>query len=121
MRAESFRILSAALYAALWWLSTSWGVKEVMVIAHSDCGACHMSSAQMIEHMKARGIKQETIDMIRFCGVDFDSWLYGFGDTEKSVRETVKAILDHPLIPEDVHVSGFIIDSITGALIPVVA
>ena len=33
------------------------GVKEVMVIAHSDCGACHMSSAQMIEHMKARGIK----------------------------------------------------------------
>ena len=97
------------------------GVEEVMVIAHSDCGACHMSSAQMIEHMKARGIKQETIDMIRFCGVDFDSWLYGFGDTEKSVRETVKAILDHPLIPEDVHVSGFIIDSITGALTPVVA
>ena len=97
------------------------GVKEVMVIAHSDCGACHMSSAQMIEHMKARGIKQETIDMIRFCGVDFDSWLYGFGDTEKSVRETVKAILDHPLIPEDVHVSGFIIDSITGAFTPVVA
>ena len=43
------------------------GVTEVMVIAHSDCGACHMSSAQMIEHMKARGIKQETIDMIRFC------------------------------------------------------
>ena len=36
------------------------GVTEVMVIAHSDCGACHMSSAQMIEHMKARGIKQET-------------------------------------------------------------
>ena len=35
--------------------------------------------------------------------------------------ETVKAILDHPLIPEDVHVSGFIIDSITGALTPVVA
>ena len=63
------------------------GVKEVMVIAHSDCGACHMSSAQMIEHMKARGIKQETIDMIRFCGVDFDSWLYGFGDTEKVQRE----------------------------------
>lgn len=92
------------------------GVKEVMVIAHSDCGACHMSSAQMIEHMKARGIKQETIDMIRFCGVDFDSWLYGFGDTEKSVRETVKVILEHPLIPEDVHVSGFIIDSIIRSL-----
>ena len=51
------------------------GVTEVMVIAHSDCGASHMSSAQKIEHMKARGIKHETIDMIRFCGVDFESWL----------------------------------------------
>mgnify|MGYP000627025698 FL=1 len=54
------------------------GVKEVMVVAHSDCGACHMNSNEMIEHMKARGIKQETIDMIRFCGVDFGAWLDGF-------------------------------------------
>lgn len=86
------------------------GVTEVMVIAHSDCGACHM---------KARGIKQETIDMIRFCGVDFESWLYGFGDTEKSVRQTVDAILNHPLIPHDIRVSGYIIDSVTGKLTPV--
>ena len=95
------------------------GVTEVMVIAHSDCGACHMSSAQMIEHMKARGIKQETIDMIRFCGVDFESWLYGFEDTEKSVKGTVEAIINHPLIPNDINVSGFIIDSVTGELTPV--
>ena len=92
------------------------GVTEVMVIAHSDCGACHMSSAKMIENMKARGIKQETIDMIRFCGVDFESWLYGFEDTEKSVRSTVESILNHPLIPSDIAVHGFIIDSVTGAL-----
>lgn len=95
------------------------GVTEVMVIAHSDCGACHMSSAQMIEHMKARGIKQETIDMIRFCGVDFESWLYGFEDMEKSVKGTVEAIINHPLIPNDINVSGFIIDSVTGELTPV--
>lgn len=95
------------------------GVTEVMVIAHSDCGACHMSSAQMIEHMKARGIKQETIDMIRFCGVDFESWLCGFEDTEKSVKGTVEAIINHPLIPNDINVSGFIIDSVTGELTPV--
>ena len=92
------------------------GVTEVMVIAHSDCGACHMSSAQMIEHMKARGIKQETIDMIRFCGVDFGAWLDGFEDTEKSVKGTVRAIMEHPLIPEDIMVRGFIIDSVTGEL-----
>ena len=95
------------------------GVTEVMVIAHSDCGACHMSSAQMIEHMKARSIKQETIDMIRFCGVDFESWLYGFEDTKKSVKGTVEAIINHPLIPNDINVSGFKIDSVTGEMTPV--
>ena len=92
------------------------GVTDVMVVAHSDCGACHMSAEQMIEHMKARGIHQETIDMIRYCGVDFEKWLYGFGDTEKSVRETVEAIINHPLIPHDIAVHGFIIDSHTGEL-----
>ena len=30
-----------------------------------------MNSGEMIEHMKARGFKQETIDMIHYCGVDF--------------------------------------------------
>jgi carbonic anhydrase len=63
-----------------------------------------------------RGVKQETIDMIRFCGVDFASWLDGFEDTEKSVRGTVKAIVSHPLIPQDVTVTGFIIHSVTGEL-----
>ena len=70
----------------------------------------------MIEHMKARGIHQDKIDMIRYCGVDFEKWLYGFGDTEKSVRETVEAIVNHPLIPNDIQVHGFIIDSHTGEL-----
>lgn len=92
------------------------GVSEIMVIAHSDCGACHMNSGQMIERMKERGIKQEAIDMIRFCGVNFESWLYGFEDTEKSVKGTVEAIINHPLIPSDIHVSGYIIDSVTGEL-----
>lgn len=92
------------------------GVTEVMVIAHSDCGACHMNHEEMIEHMKARGVKQETIDMIRFCGVDFASWLDGFEDTERSVRGTVRAIMEHPLIPKDITVRGFIIDSTTGEL-----
>lgn len=95
------------------------GVTEIMVIAHTDCGACHMSSTRMMERMKARGIRQETIDMIRFCGVDFESWLYGFEDTEKSVKGTVEAILNHPLIPRDIQVYGFIIDSVTGELTPV--
>lgn len=96
------------------------GVEEIMVIAHSDCGACHMHSEEMLEKMKARGINPDYIDMMRFCGVDFHSWLDGFEDTEKSVRGTVDFIVHHPLIPVDVKVYGFIIDSTTGELTRIV-
>ena len=96
------------------------GVNEIMVIAHSDCGACHMDSDEMIKKMEARGVKVEYIDMMRFCGVDFHAWLDGFENTEESVRGTVDFIVRHPLIPSDVKVYGFIIDSTTGALTHVV-
>lgn len=96
------------------------GVEEVMVISHSDCGACHMNSDEIIARMEERGIKSETIDMIRYCGVDFDAWLGGFEDPAESVRGTVASIKSHPLIPKDVKVHGFIIDSLTGELTNVV-
>ena len=51
------------------------GVVEVMIIGHTDCGAKHMNSSEMIEKMKERGIPQERIDMIRYCGINFESWL----------------------------------------------
>ncbi len=91
-----------------------------MVMAHSDCGACHMHSEEMLEKMKARGINADYIHMMSFCGVDFHSWLDGFEDTEKSVRGTVDFIVHHPLIPSDVKVHGFIIDSTTGELTRIV-
>ncbi len=96
------------------------GVEEIMVIAHSDCGACKMNSEKIIQRMKVRGIKPETIDMIHYCGVDFSAWLDGFSDTEKSVKGTVHSITNHPLIPKDVKVYGFIINSTTGELTQVI-
>ncbi|MBR4337037.1 MAG: carbonic anhydrase [Bacteroidaceae bacterium] len=92
------------------------GVEEIMVVAHSNCGACHMSFSHFHEEMTRRGVTDETLDVIRKCGIDLDSWLEGFKDTPTSVRKTVETIKTHPLIPEDVVVRGFIIDSVTGAL-----
>ena len=51
-----------------------------------------------------------------YVGYYFGEWLDGFEDTEKSVKGTVRAIMEHPLIPEDIIVRGFIIDSVTGEL-----
>lgn len=53
------------------------GVKEVMIIGHSDCGAQHMDSETMLNHMRERGVSQDHIDMMEYCGVDLRAWLSG--------------------------------------------
>ena len=92
------------------------GVEEIMVAAHSNCGACHMSYSHFREEMINRGVTDETLDTVRRCGIDLDHWLEGFKDTPESVRKTVETIKTHPLMPRDIIVRGFIIDSVTGAL-----
>lgn len=87
--------------------------KKIMVVAHSNCGACHMSFHHFKEEMLKRGVGEDA--MLRFP-VNLDDWLEGFHDTEKSVRSTVSIITGHPLIPKDIVVRGFIIDSVTGEL-----
>ena len=54
------------------------GVQEIMVVAHSHCGACHMSYDHFHHEMIARGVTDETLDTIRKCGIDLDQWLEGF-------------------------------------------
>ena len=92
------------------------GVQEIMVVAHSHCGARHMSYDHFHHEMIARGVTDETLDTIRKCGIDLDQWLEGFKDTPTSVCKTVETIKTHPLVPKDIAVRGFIIDSETGAL-----
>ena len=95
------------------------GVEEVMVIHHTNCGACNMSGVEMKHLMLQRGISLQDIETIEKCGKNLEVWLEGFHDTERSVRNTVSIIRSHPLVPKEVVVRGFIIDSTTGALTPV--
>ena len=90
------------------------GVKEVMVVHHSTCGACHMSYEEFKPHMLERGISPAVLADWEARGIA--DWLEGFHDTEASVRRTVDAVKNHPLVPSDVVVRGFVIDSVTGEL-----
>ena len=89
------------------------GVEEIMVVAHSNCGACHMSFSHFREEMLRRGIPREQLDR---SDIDLEDWLEGFHDTAASVCRTVIGIKAHPLVPSGIVVRGFIIDSVTGEL-----
>ena len=94
------------------------GVQEVMVIGHTDCGVSHINADMMIRHLIRRGVSQDHIDMMRYCGIDFEAWLRGFDTVECSVEETVDLLRNHPLMPADVVIKGFVIDTETGELTP---
>ena len=75
------------------------GVEEIMVIGHTDCG-----------------VEKKHMDIIRNSGIDLEGWFAGFDSVEQSVEDTVFALRNHPLMPQDIKIYGFIMDSITGEL-----
>ena len=94
-------------------------VNEVMIIGHTGCGVQGMDGKEMLELMKERGIDDEHITLMQHCGIDLETWLHGFDDTEEAVLETVDLVKNHPLVPKDVVVKGYVMDSTTGELTPI--
>lgn len=94
------------------------GVNEVMIIGHTGCGVQGMNAAHMLQLMRDRGIDEEHISLMRHCGIDLNNWLHGFSETSDAVAETVDLVRNHPLMPRDVRVAGYIMDSVTGELKP---
>lgn len=95
------------------------GVNEIMVIGHTECGVQGMNAEEMLSLMRARGVDEEHISLMRHCGIDLNGWLHGFTDTADAVAETVDLIANHPLMARDVSIRGYIMDSTTGALSPI--
>lgn len=90
--------------------------EEILVIGHHDCGMSGMKAEKMIESMKDRGVKDGTLEMLNYSGIDVEKWLEGFTSVEESVSHSVEMIRKHPLLPKDVPVHGLVIDPRTGKL-----
>ena len=92
------------------------GVEEIMVIGHTGCGVQGMDADEMLALMRARGVSEEHITLMKHCGIDLAGGLHGFEKAENAISETVDLIKNHPLMASDVKVAGYIMDSVTGAL-----
>lgn len=92
------------------------GVNEIMIIGHYDCGVQHMDGDLMLQHMKQRGISEQSIEFLDYCGMNVKDWLTGFSCVQEAVRKSVELVRDHPLIPDDITVEGFLMDPTTGRI-----
>lgn len=91
-------------------------VQEICVVAHYDCGMGVVDPEQILALAKERSISEETLQTLRYSGIDVDGFLRGFDNVEESVRNTVDIIRRHPMLPADIPVHGLIIDPDTGRL-----
>lgn len=92
------------------------GVNEIMIIGHTGCGVQGMNADEMLSLMRKRGISEEHITLMEHCGINLREWLHGFEETDVAVAETVDLVKNHPLMPSDIIVRGYILNSYTGEL-----
>jgi carbonic anhydrase len=92
------------------------GATEVFVVGHYDCGMTGLSSGEVLEKAKQRGIQPEVLETIAHSGIDLERWLTGFGKAQEGVVKSVSLIKNHPLLPKEILVHGLIIDPTTGRL-----
>lgn len=91
-------------------------VKEIMVIAHHDCGMRGLNAEEFLQRVHDSNIPDDRIETLRNAGIDLDGWLTGFDDVEDSVRHTVELIRRHPLMPDNIAIHGLVIHPTTGKL-----
>lgn len=94
----------------------SFDIREIFVIGHSDCGMHDFDLKKLQSTLESRGITQKEIDLMKEDGIDAYNWIQGFHNIEDNIISSIKKIKTHPLVPSDVAVYGYIIDSVTGEL-----
>lgn len=88
--------------------------EEVTVIGHHDCGMSHVDTDRLTAQMEGKGVPRETLDTLKYAGVDLHEEFHGFETVEESVQQSVAIIRNHPLLPQEVNVHGLVIDPATG-------
>src|SRR5581483_7600148 len=106
---DLIRSLAGAIYLL--------GVREVMVVGHTQCGLSRIEPATLSGSMQALGIDPDGLIEHEGLG-NLDGlvrWIGAFSDIHLNVKETVQVIRSSPYLPK-LPVHGLVIDITTGKL-----
>ena len=104
------------------------GTREWFVIHHTDCGM-QLFTDDIISGLLASSLKTASVDATGWHDTGkgpgspegrYVKWLT-FSDNAQSVAEDVARIRQHPLVPGDIAIYGYIYDVTTGKLVEVPA
>jgi carbonic anhydrase len=93
------------------------GVREVLVIGHTECGLSHINASALTASMQALGVDpQQLIEQQKLGDLDgLMRWLGAFNDVHINVHEVVNVIRNSPFLPR-IPVHGLVININTGEL-----
>ena len=102
------------------------GTREWFVVHHTDCGMLLFTDLDM-QNLLASSLKTATLDQSGWHDSgegpgsvegSYVKWL-AFSDNAKSVVEDVTRIRNHPLVPRDIPIYGYIYDVKSGRLMEI--
>jgi carbonic anhydrase len=106
---DLIRSLAGAIYLL--------GVREIIVVGHTNCGLSHVDPTTLTASMQALGVDpQHLIEQESLEGVDgLVNWIGAFHDVHLNVQAVVNTIRNSPFIP-NIPVHGLVIDIETAQL-----
>ncbi|MBA2839918.1 carbonic anhydrase [Methanococcus maripaludis] len=88
------------------------GVEDVMIIGHTDCGMAAADFEIVKKKMVERGANPNFTP-------DFEAWLGRMYCEETNVKEGVELLRNHPAMPKDITIDGYVMDIETGDLVKI--
>ncbi|WP_303909063.1 beta-class carbonic anhydrase [Thiohalomonas denitrificans] len=90
------------------------GTTEIVVVQHTQCGMLSANAADLEQVLQNNGVDTDdivldpTLPELSLAPGSFSKWIGMMDDVDKTCMRSVEAIRNHPLIPDNVVVSGWI-------------
>ena len=90
------------------------GTKEIVVVQHTGCGMLSANGADLEKALRAKGIDLDNITLdptlpeMKLEKGAFAKWIGMMDDVDETCLKTVEGFRNHPLIPKDIVISGWI-------------
>ncbi len=100
------------------------GTKEIVIVQHTQCGMLSANADDLVEALRKKGIDPDEVTLdpslpeLKLDKGAFAKWIGMMDDVDQACMKTVEAFKNHPLIPKDVTVSGWIWEVETRRLRP---
>ncbi|MEJ2387934.1 MAG: carbonic anhydrase [Chromatiaceae bacterium] len=100
------------------------GTKEIVIVQHTQCGMLSANANDLEKALRDKGVDIDnltldpTLPELRLDRGAFAKWIGMMDDVDTALIKTIETFKNHPLIPKDVTVSGWVWEVETRRLRP---